>query len=370
MRVALILRLVCAIGVVCARGRAGAGGGPRDNTDRRRARGSPYPQRRVAGRDEHPVPPVLEQVVRRPDVIGEDERQPSCGGLVDDDAPWLVRRQECEQVRDDVPLGYPLPLDVRKKLEADTLAAGEVGEALPLRACARDDENEPRIAAARRLAPACRDPSPVRAARRRERRRRRLQARSRRETRPAAAGARRPDRRTRRRRRCPRRRRSAPGRRRARAPILARASRPPAHGRRRAPSRGRGLASRHDARLVVRLGRSTRRATRTAPAGDGTTRSRPAKRTCSSPTPRRPPGRSCPARRRRRRRWGSRAGGRDRRPESGAPLAPRRDGRAREPTLGAGPTLPHTPPSGRPRAGRPDVRASGCDRASAREAPS
>ncbi len=140
--------------------------------------------------------------------------------------------------------------------------------------------------------------------------------------------------------------------------------------RRRAPSRGRGLASRHDARLVVRLGRSTRRATRTAPAGDGTTRSRPAKRTCSSPTPRRPPGRSCPARRRRRRRWGSRAGGRDRRPESGAPPAPRRDGRAREPTLGAGPTLPHTPPSGRPRAGRPDVRASGCDRASAREAPS
>ena len=66
----------------------------------------------VAGRDEQAVLAVAEQVACGADAVGEDERQPARGGLVHDDAPGLVRREEREDVAGNV------------RLERRTRAAG------------------------------------------------------------------------------------------------------------------------------------------------------------------------------------------------------------------------------------------------------
>ena len=180
----------------------------------------------VVGGDERPVPPVLEQVEGGADPVGEDERQPARGRLVDDDAPRLVAREEREDVRDGEPLDDPLPGECRAGARAARRASrASASSALPLRPAAREDAGRGADRPPpRRRGRACRAPSRARAARPRARRRRRARAPPRRaELVPAAVRARRPLRRTPRRRSCRRRRRSAPDRRRARASTRARA---------------------------------------------------------------------------------------------------------------------------------------------------
>ena len=54
----------------------------------------------------------------RADAVREDERQAARGGLVHDDRPGLALREEREDVRGDVQLDDPLPLDVTREHEA------------------------------------------------------------------------------------------------------------------------------------------------------------------------------------------------------------------------------------------------------------
>ena len=88
--------------------------------------------------------------MRGADPIREHERQPTRCGLVDDDRPRLALREEREDVRGDVELDDPLPLDVPGEHEAH--AVGRVAsslEALALRPVAREDEHEPGVAGRR-----------------------------------------------------------------------------------------------------------------------------------------------------------------------------------------------------------------------------
>ncbi len=109
------------------------------------------PRRRVdvTGRDERPVLAVAEEVVRRADPIGEDEREPARRGLVHHDRPRLALREEGEDVRRDVQLHDASPVDVSEERQPDPELARELHELLPLRAVAGEDEHQVRLVRSR-----------------------------------------------------------------------------------------------------------------------------------------------------------------------------------------------------------------------------
>ena len=228
--------------------------------------------------------------------VGEDEREPGRRRLVDDDAPRLVRREEREHVRDDVDLSTIRSHGVsRQQHEANAELAGELLERAAARArrrrgrgrargspaaatartsvsspfsgdepCDREDRDivgrEP-AARAELVPPPCERVGPL--AERRD------VDRVREDVDPLR------------------------DRRRARASTRARASR--RRGRRAAPRtirRDDGALHRPAPARAARRARSTRRAGRRARGAGGTTRSRPARRTCSSRRRRRRPGRA------------------------------------------------------------------------------
>ena len=101
-----------------SRARAPASGRP----ERDEARGSAASSRNARAaastspaRDERAVLPVAEEIVRRPDSIGENERETARRGLVHHDGPGLPLREEREHVRRDVQLDDPLPVDVARR---------------------------------------------------------------------------------------------------------------------------------------------------------------------------------------------------------------------------------------------------------------
>ncbi len=231
-----------------------------------------------------PFTPVLEEVVRGADPVGDDEREPAGSRLVDDDAPGLVPREEREDVRDREPLGDPLPWDVREEREphAETLRQGRSGSrSAPEPARTRTRRGSPAAATARTSVS-----SPFSGARRAIES---TATSSGAETglgaelvsagaEPVRLGGER-----RRRRSCRQRARSAPGRRRARASTRGRVSRRREPRPRRGGSWARPPPSRRDASPAARRARSTPRAARRGRRATGTTPRRPGTRTCSSP---------------------------------------------------------------------------------------
>ena len=112
--------------------------------------------------------------MRRADTVRQDERQPAGRRLVHDDGPGLALGEEREDVRCDVQLGDPVPVDVSDEREPHAEPRRRRARASPLRAVAGHDEEQSRIAGGSDcLDQGHRAPSPARVARRRARRRRR-----------------------------------------------------------------------------------------------------------------------------------------------------------------------------------------------------
>ena len=108
------------------------------------------PERSGCGRDvarshEHAVVAVAEQVVRGADPVGEDQRQPAGGGLVDDHCPGLPLREEREHVGRCVHLHDPLPGPVAGEHETRAELVREGLEASALGPVSRQHQEEPGI---------------------------------------------------------------------------------------------------------------------------------------------------------------------------------------------------------------------------------
>ncbi len=84
--------------------------------------------------------------MRGADAVGEHEWQPARSSLVHDDRPGLALREQCEDVRGDVELDDPLPLDVTREHEAHSEVARQQLETRALRSVARENEQQSRIA--------------------------------------------------------------------------------------------------------------------------------------------------------------------------------------------------------------------------------
>ena len=78
--------------------------------------------------DEDAVLAVVQEVVGGTDLVGENERQPAGGGLVDDDRPGLALGEEREDVGGHVDLDDPLPLSISREHDADVADSGEIFE--------------------------------------------------------------------------------------------------------------------------------------------------------------------------------------------------------------------------------------------------